>query len=66
MGWFASFKPSHGSSAALRESRACGRKVGGEWIRYRDPEAYGKNDADEFLDYVNGPDGVVPWLEKQM
>ncbi|NOT00048.1 MAG: hypothetical protein HOP29_05425 [Phycisphaerales bacterium] len=35
-------------------------------IRYADPRVYNFQDAGEFLRVVNGRQGIVPWLRKQI
>lgn len=35
-------------------------------VRYRPPDRYGEADAEEFLAWVQGDDGVITWVKKQL
>lgn len=49
------------------------REVFGIWqmdkrsaIRYKDPQSFSKADADQFLEWVSGNQGVVTWVRLQI
>ncbi|UCE60983.1 MAG: hypothetical protein JSU63_04370 [Phycisphaerales bacterium] len=41
-------------------------REGGTAIRYRVPSAFSATDAEQFLEWVSGDDGVVTWVKKQL
>lgn len=41
-------------------------REGGSAIRYRASNEFGEEDAEDFLEWVQGKDGVVTWVKEQM